>query len=100
MRFHDGAANGQTYTGPMTLGREERIEDLVRLPRWQPHAGIAHAHGQFLVVCSILLNGELAPPTHILHRLDAIKKEVHHDLLQLHAISHDLRKIWRQLRAN
>src|SRR5207237_493755 len=73
-------------------------EDLVRMLHGQPDAGIADAYRELPVFGSLRLDGELARPIHILHRVDAVRDEVHHDLLQLHAISHDLGKICRQLR--
>jgi hypothetical protein len=98
MRFNDGAADGQSHTDPMRLCGKERIEDLVRLLRGQTYAGIADAHHKLPVFRSLRPDGELARPFLILHRIDAVNDEVHHDLLQLHAISHDLGKICRQIR--
>jgi hypothetical protein len=40
------------------------------------------------------LDGQLTPSLHALRCLDAIDHEVHQDLLELHAITHDLGKIW------
>ena len=97
MRFNDGAADGQSHADPMRLGGKEGVEDLVRLLRRQPHAGIADTHHKLLVSRSVRLDGEFARPLHILHRINAVHHEVHHDLLQLHAIPRDLRKICRQL---
>ena len=98
MRFNDGAADGQSHTGAVRLRRKEGTKDLVRLLRRQPHTGIADANHKLLVFCSLRLDSELARSIHILHRIDAVGDEVHHHLLQLHAISHDLGKICRQLR--
>jgi len=97
MRFDYGAANRQSHAGPIKLCGEERIENLIRLLRRQPHAGISDAHHEFFIFRSLRLDGELALPIHILHRGDAVHYEVHHDLLQLNAIAHDLRNIYRQL---
>src|SRR5882724_119083 len=97
MRFNYGAADGQSHADPMRLRGKKGVEDLVRLLRGQPHAGIADTHHKLLVSRSVRLDGEVARPIHILHRIDAVHDEVHHDLLQLHAIAHDLRKTWRQL---
>ncbi len=98
MRLDDGAADGQSHAGPVTLRREERVEDLVCLLRGQPNASIADANHELLAFRSVRLDGELAHPVHILHRLDAVVDEVHQDLLQLHAISHDPGKICSQFR--
>ena len=81
----------------MRLRGKEGVEDLVRLLRGQPNAGIADTNHKLLVSRSVRLDGEFARPLHILHRIDAVHHEVHHDLLQLHAIPADLRKIRRQL---
>src|SRR5712691_1320597 len=100
MRFNDGAADGQSHAGPMKLRGKERIEDLVRLLRGKPYAGIADGHHKSLVFRSLRFDDELARPIHIFHRIDAVTDEVHHDLLQLHAISHDLGKVRRQVPAD
>ena len=100
MCFNDGAADGQSHAGAMRLRRKEGTKDLVRLLRRQPRSGIADAHHNLFVFRSLRLDGELARPIHILHRIDAVSDEVHHDLLQLHAISHDRGKICRQLRSD
>src|SRR5258708_28876374 len=100
MRCNDGTADGQSHTGPVDLRGKKRIEDLVRLLRWKPYAGIADADHKLLVFRSPRLDGKLARPIRILHRINAVTDEVHHDLLQLHAISHEQRKICRQLRPN
>src|ERR1700682_705072 len=49
MRFNDGAADRQSHTRPMKLRAHEGIEDLVRLLRRQPDAGIADGHHKMLV---------------------------------------------------
>src|ERR1700756_4719108 len=43
------------------------------------------------------LDGELAWPVQILHRLNTVDHEVHQYLLQLHAVGHDLGKIGRKI---
>ena len=63
----------------------------------QPDAGIADAHHQLFPFQALRLDSEFARPIDILHRVDAVGDEVHHDLLQLHTICRDLRKIRRQL---
>src|SRR5216684_5753318 len=86
MRFDDGTADPKSHAGAVGLSRKERLEDLVRLLRGKSHSGIADSHHNFLVFRSLRFDSELARSIHILHRIDAIKHEVHHDLLQLHAI--------------
>src|SRR3979411_3545445 len=100
MRCNDGTADGQSHTGPENLRGKKRIEDLVRLLRGQPYAGIADGDHKLLVFRSPRLDGKLARPIHIVHRINAVTDEVHYDLLHLHAISHDLAKIRRKLREN
>jgi len=41
MRFNDGAADGQSHTGPFKLRRKERLEDLVGLLHGQTRASVA-----------------------------------------------------------
>src|SRR5713101_7974085 len=88
MRCDDGTADGQSHTGPVNLRGKKRIEDLVRLLRGQPYAGITDGDHKLLVFRSPRLDGKLARSIHILHRINAVTDEVHHDLLQLHVISH------------
>jgi hypothetical protein len=85
--------------GPVGLGGEERIENLVCLLRRQPHAGVAHADSQ-LIVFVAPLDGELAGTISLLHGIDTVGDEVHHDLLQLHAVSDDVGKIPSELHAD
>src|SRR3981189_2806413 len=100
MRCNDGTADGQSQNGPVNLRRKKRIEDLLRLLRGQPYTGIADGDHKLLVFRSPRLDGKLARSVHILRRINAVTDEVHHDLLQLYPLSHDLRKISRQLRPN
>jgi len=99
MRFNDGAADAKSHAGAVGLGSKEGIEDLVSLLRGKPHAGIADRDRKLLVSRSLRLDSELAPLVHVLHPVHAaIDHEVHHHLLQLHAIAHELGKICSQLR--
>ncbi len=82
----------------MRFGSKKRIEDLVRLLRGQPYASIANGDQKLLVFRWLRLNREFPGPIHVLHCIDAIDHEVHQHLLELYTISHDLRKICRQLR--
>src|ERR1700716_3696845 len=79
MRCKDGTADGQSHTGSVNLRGKKRIEDLVRLLRGQPYAGIADGDHKLLVFRSPRLDGKLARPLHILHRINAVTDEVHHD---------------------
>jgi len=53
MRFNYGAADGQSHADPMRLRGKEGVEDLVRLLRGQPHAGIADTNHKLLVSRSV-----------------------------------------------
>src|SRR4029077_15182247 len=97
MRLNDGATDRQSHAGPIKLRCKEGIENLVCLLRGQSHTGIADAYYQLAGFLSLRVDGELAGPILILHRIDAVDDEVHHDLLQLHAVSDDAGKIPRQL---
>src|SRR6202044_15592 len=88
VRFNYGAADPKSHAGAIRLGGEKRIEDLVQMLWGQPHAGIADGHLKLIVFHSERLDGELPRSAHGLHRIDAVYHEVHHDLLQLHAIPH------------
>src|SRR6202521_1879134 len=90
MRFNDGAADPKSHTGAVSLGGKEGIEDLVRLLRGQPSAGIADRHHDLLAVRTPRADGKLARRIHLFHCIDAVHDEVHHDLLQLHTVSHYL----------
>src|SRR5712664_246149 len=93
VRFNNGPADPESHARAVSLGSKERIKDLVRLLRWQPHTAIADRDQHLTILIALRLNGELARPTHILHRIDAVHHQVHQHLLQLHAISHDLREV-------
>src|ERR1700675_1987275 len=98
MRFYDGAADAKSHAGAVSLSGKEGIEDLVRLLRGEAHAGIADRHHELLALRTVRVDGKLARPIHILHGIDAVHDKVHHDLLQLHTVSHYLGKRLRQLR--
>jgi len=98
MRFNDGAADPQPHAGAVSFGGEKGIEDLVRLPWRQAYAGIADRHEKLVVFRSLRPDGEFPRSIHDLHGIDAVRHEVHHDLLQLHAIPHDRGKVCRQFR--
>src|SRR5258708_39178464 len=59
MRFHDGAADPKSHTGPVRLSGEERIEDLVRLLRRKSHASVPDRNLNLLVVCFLRFEDEL-----------------------------------------
>ena len=100
VRFHNGAADAQSHASAVSLGGKERIKDLVCLLRWKPHAGIADRDQHLTILTALRLDDELARPIYILHRVDAVHHEVHQHLLQLHAISHDLREVYCEFRPN
>ncbi len=56
IRFDDGSADAKSHAGPVGLGGKEGIEDLLRLLRGQPHAGISDGHHNFLVFRSLRLD--------------------------------------------
>ena len=49
MRFDDGTADPKSHAGPLRLGGKERIKDLIRLLRREPHACIADRDHQLAV---------------------------------------------------
>ena len=65
----------------------------VRLLRRQPDAGIADRNHQLPIFRPPRPDDELACLIDILHCIDAVHDEVHHDLLHLHRVCHDLGKI-------
>jgi hypothetical protein len=97
VRFHDGTADPKAHAGAVRLGGKKGIKDLVRLLMGKSHSSIANRHHNLLVLPSLRLDGQLARPIHIPHRINAIYHEIHQHL-QLHSIPHDLRNICRQLR--
>src|ERR1700734_143457 len=100
--FNNRAADPQyhAHARTMSLGGKECIKDLVRLLRWKPNASIADRDQHLTILAVLRLDGELSPPIHFLHGINAIHHEVHQNLLQLHAISHDLRKARSEFRPN
>jgi hypothetical protein len=93
-------AKFKRIAGTWDRRRADVVKDLIRLLRGQPFAGVADRDRKLLVIRSPRLDGKLARSIHILHRIYAVINEVHQDLLQLRAISHDLGKICRQLCPN
>src|SRR6266853_1282977 len=100
MRFNDRSADGESHAGPVKLGGKERIKDMLRLLRGQPHSRITDGHNKVPVFSWLGLDGKVACSIRFSHRLNTVQDEVHHDLLQLHAIAHDMGKVRRQLRPN
>jgi len=82
----------------MRLGGKEGIKNLLCLLWRQTHAGIADRDQHMTILGALRLDGDLARPIHVFHRVDAVHHKVHQHLLQLHAISHDPGNIFRKLR--
>src|ERR1700730_19395663 len=89
MRFSNGAADGQAHTGSLNLRGKECIEDLVRLFRGQPHAGIANRDQQLTIPGLPRFDRKFTPRTHVLHRLNTVEHQVHENLLELDSICRD-----------
>jgi hypothetical protein len=49
MQFNDGTADAKSHTGPLGLGRKERVKDLIRLFRWEPDTGVADRYYEMAV---------------------------------------------------
>src|SRR5246127_5284789 len=96
MRLDNGSADPKSHSGAVWFGGKERIEDLVCLLRGQPHASIADRDQELFVFRSLRFDDEFARSIDILHGIDTVHDQIHYDLLQLHPISHDVRKILRQ----
>jgi hypothetical protein len=82
------------------FGREERVENLFRQLRREAYAGVTDRDKNLLVVSPLRLDDHLSDSIHALHRFDAVDDQIHCNLLQLHSISHDLRKVGRQFCAD
>jgi hypothetical protein len=100
VRFNNGAADPQSHAGAIGLGGKECIKYVIYLLRWKSHAGIGDRDQHLTIATALRLDSEFARPIHILHRIDAVHHQVHQHLLQLHAISHDLREVCSELRPN
>src|SRR5260370_16458001 len=87
MRFNDGAADAKSHAGPVRLGSKEGIEDLFRLLRGKPYAGIADGHQNFFFLRSLGLDGHLAYSIHFLPPIHAVHNEFHQHLFQFHTFS-------------
>src|SRR5260370_585970 len=72
VRFNDGAADPQSHARAVRLGGKEGSKDLVRLLRWQPHAGITDRDQHLTILTGLRLDNQLARPVHLLHRIDAV----------------------------
>jgi hypothetical protein len=100
MGFDDGSADAKPHAGTVSLGGKKCIEYLVCLLRGNPYAGIADGYLNLLVFCPLRLDGHLTGSVHVLHCINAVDDQIHRNLLQLHAISDDLRKIAGKFRLN
>ncbi len=95
----DRTADGQPHTSPVIFGRKECIEDLFRLLRRKSPTGITDRDQQ-LSIAGFRPDGKLTSARHSLHGIDAVEHEVHENLLQLHAVRHDVGKIVGNFVAN
>jgi hypothetical protein len=100
VRFNNGAADPQPHARAVSLGGKERIEELVLLLRRQPRARIADRDQHLTILAALRPDGQHACSVCILHRFDAVHHQVHQHLLQLHAISQDLREVCSEFRPN
>ena len=98
VRLNDGLADAKPHAGPVNLGGKKCIEYPFRLLRRKPNAGISDGYKKLLVLRQLRLDGKVTRSVYILHGIDTVDDQVDADLLQLHAISDDLRKIGGQLR--
>src|SRR5580700_1359317 len=98
VRFQDGTADPESHAGPLRLGSKKRIKDLIRVLWREAHAGIGHRDQHLIILAPLRLDSELARAIRVFHRVDAVDHEVHEHLLQLHMISHDLRKECSEIR--
>ena len=81
MGLDDGAADGESHAGALGLGREERLENLVRVRR-EPDAAVGDQNQQVLVLIAARGHHDSARVIHVLHRLDAVHYQVEEHLLQ------------------
>src|SRR5580658_6834783 len=96
MRLNDRAADAKPHARAVGLGGKERVEYLFRQLRWKAYAGITDRNENLLAVSSLRLDEHLSYSINIPHRFDAVDDQIHHNLLQLHSIAGDPRKIGRQ----
>jgi hypothetical protein len=92
VRFNDGTADPKPHAEAVRFGGKESIEYLVRLFRGQP----TPVSLTEIISCRSSAprsDDEFACSIDLLHRIDAVHDEVHHDLLHLHRVGHDLGKI-------
>ena len=57
MRLNDGPADPQSHARAVSLGGKERIKDIIRLLRWQPHAGIADRDQHLTILTALRHDG-------------------------------------------
>src|SRR3982751_7005068 len=93
MRLNNRAADAQPHTCAMGFRCKKRIENVVRDMRRHPYAVIANRNKNLLVFTSLRLDDHLPYAIAILHCLDAVDDQIDRDLLQLHLVADDWRKI-------
>lgn len=94
--FDDVAADGQSHSCSVWLGGVEGIKNPAHLLR-QSDASITDGNQQLIVTIVLRGKREFAFALYGLHGIDAVYHQVHQHLLELDAISHDLRKICGEL---
>jgi len=98
--FDDGPTDWQAHTGAVSLGGEERAENLFRLLRWQSDPRITYRDQQLAILHLLRPYRKFAGGGYVLHGVDAVNHQVHEYLLQLDTVCHDRGQILGQLGAD
>ena len=75
MRLNDGLADAKPHAGAVRLGGKKRIEDLFRLLRGKPYAGIGDGYLKLLVFrrCDLMANSRVPSTSFIASMLFTIR---------------------------
>src|SRR5882757_2296298 len=104
MRLDDRARDGQSHTHAVRLGGVERLEQPLHLSRFESGARILHAQAGLRHSIAYLATPVDYQDTlrfldwvHCIHSID---NEVEQNLLELHTVAKNERKVLRQLSAD
>src|ERR1017187_10704028 len=85
MRLDDGARNRQADAHALTLGRDERLKQLLGDLGCYPRAAVGYADFDQAVARRRDGDDEVAP-LRSFHRIHRVTDQIEHDLLDLHAV--------------
>src|SRR3954451_4858895 len=97
VRQNDAPRNGKADPHALLLGREEWVEDLGKLVRWNPRPGIGYGNDRRFAAVHFRAPGDGPSVSYRSHRIHAVHDQINDDLLQLNRIALDPNRFRRRL---